>query len=315
LALLILAAIGTSSAKDRPIAADEFVSAGEADPIARARMLRGQYGVAAARLRSELNREPDAIENEALLAVAEAGNGAYPDAWAAFDAARVVESYDRHAIAAHADVLRFLGQPGEAASVRLEQLWMPISQMAELKVFLDRVDDLRSDGNLESALDSATMALAIAPERGAAYAQLAQVRMDLGEWDAARADLHVADRLGPRSNYIARASVRLLLHDGAIHEAREIALSVAQDDPDDLALRAMRAEVATATGDAAEGLRLTGGKRFRDTEHPQLLLARIHAQQGLGDVQEARQSIERFRAIYSRSVLNALGSLERPSPI
>ncbi len=277
-------------------------------------MLRGQYGVAAARLRQALESEPDAVEKEALLAVAEAKNGAYPEAWVAFASAHVAEGYDDDAIEAHADVLRALGHPGDAAALRSELLWTATSPMTELKVFLDRVDDHRTDGELQAALDSATMAIAIAPDRGAAYAQLAEVWMDLGHWDAARSELYVAERLGPRSVYIARATVRLLVHDRQLDEAREVALNASQESPGDLSLRALRAEVATVAGSIGEALRLTGGKRYPDNEHPQMLLATIHAQQAIGGETAAREAIERFRSIYTRPVLNALGSLERPSP-
>ena len=277
--------------------------------------MRGQYGLAAARLRSEIEAGPPSIELDALLAVAETKDGSYPDAWAAYESGRLADGYDREAIESDADVLRVLGAPGEAATVRLEQLWTSISAMGELQVFLDRVDDLRSDADLPAAMESATMAIAMAPDRGAPYAQLAQVWMDLGRWDDARSELHVAEHLGPRSGYIARASVRLLVHDRELDEAGEVARIASVENPNDLTLRALRAEVESARGNGEDATRLARGKRFQDHAHPQLLLAEIHVLEATGDP-AARQAVERFRAIYRRPVLNALGSLELPaSPI
>jgi len=278
-------------------------------------MMRGQYGLAAARLRSEIEAGPPSVELDALLAVAETKGGSYPDALAAYESGRLADAYDREAIEGHADVLRVLGAPGEAAAVRLEQLWTPISAMGELQVFLDRVDDLRADADLPAAMDSATMAIAMAPDRGAPYAQLAEVWMDLGRWDDARSELHVADHLGPRSSYIARASVRLLVHESQLDEASEVARVASVENPNDLTLRALRADVETARGNVEEAMRLSRGKRFQGHAHPQLLLAEIHVLEATRDP-ALPEAIQRFRAIYTRPVLNALGSLELPaSPI
>jgi tetratricopeptide (TPR) repeat protein len=295
--------------------AAERLSAGMVDPMARMRMWRGQYGVAAARLRRELAEDPGSLDKETLLGIAEAKNGAFPDAFVAFESARLADGYDGEAIEAHADVLRALGRPGDAARLRMEKLPLTTSfPMAELQVFLDLVDDHRSDRDLESAFDAATMAIAIAPDRGAPYAQLAEVWMDLGRWDAARGEIQVADQLGPRSTYIARASIRLLIHENELDEASEIAATATGDNESDLVLRAARAELSTISGDATDAVRLTQGKRFPDSVQPQMLLAAMHAFGALGDTERARDAATRFRSIYTRPVINALGSLEYPPP-
>ena len=284
------------------------------DPMARFRMRRGQYDLAAARLRMQLEDDPSDLDKELLLAIAESKRGAYADAKAAFDSARLAETYDLEAIEARADMLRVLGSSGQAALLRTEALCEVASTTTELRVLLDLVDDYRTDGNLHWAHDVATMAIAVAPDRGAPYAQLAEVWMDLGLWDAARSELNLADQVGPRSSYIARANVRLLVHENQLDEAHEIALTASREDDSDLVLRALRAELATAKGDPEEAYRLTHGKLFPDTTHPQMMLAALHAFQAMGRSRDASLVGARFRSIYSRPVLNALGSLEYPPP-
>jgi len=138
------------------------------------------------------------------------------------------------------------------------------------------------------------------------------VLMDLGEWAEAVQWLQIADMLGPRSSYLVRAEVRAAVHDGRFTEAKTRALMATQESRNDLELRALRAEAVTASGDAATGLWLVKMKRFEDVDHPQMLLAELHAMEALGQVEGVRSLQARIRSLYARPVMNALGFMERP---
>ena len=282
------------------------------DSLARFRLQMGQTAVARARLIREIAEAPDDPDLESLYGEASAANGNYADAFVSFGLGRTAGAYGVDALEADADVLRVLGEPGEAARVRTEILWTDANPQRTLEAYVDLVDDHRADGQLQSAWDAATMALAVAPDRAAPYAQLAQVLMDLGEWDEAVQWLDVADMLGPRSSYLVRAEVRAAVHDGRFSEAKTRALMATQESRNDLELRALRAEAVTASGDAETGLWLVQMKRFEDVDHPQMLLAELHAMEALGHGEDARALRARIRALYRRPVMNALGLMERP---
>jgi tetratricopeptide (TPR) repeat protein len=284
------------------------------DPIASMRMRRGQAPIAGYRLRKEVAEQPDDLDLQAMLGEACARSGAYADALAAFESGRVADGYERSAMEAHADVLRVLGEPGEAAALRTQLLWEgPASTIQDLEVFLDLVDDRRSDGDLDRAWDAATMALAVGADRGAPYAQLAEVLMDLGRWDEARGEIAVGDLLGPRTSYLLRAAVRMLVHDGRFAEAATIVTEAAKGEINDAAIYALKADVTIAAGDAEAGLGIARARRFDSVDHPQMLLAKLHGLERSGSVAEADAVARQFRSLYARPVLSSLGVREYPS--
>jgi tetratricopeptide (TPR) repeat protein len=306
---LLLVGSATGATPDAPVLED---ASAIGDPLARLRVEMGQTAVARARLIREMVEAPDDADLQSLYGEASAGNGNYADAFAGFTLGRAAGAYGVAALEAHADVLRVLGEPGEAVRVRTEILWADASAQRSLEAQLDLVDDYRADGDLGAAWDAAMLAVAVAPDRAAPYAQLAEVLMDLGEWTEAIQWLDVADLVGPRSSYLVRAEVRAAVHDGRHSEAKTRALMATQESRNDLELRALRAEAVTASGDAETGLWLVRMKRFEDIDHPQMLLAELHAVEALGRVDEARALRTRLRALYRRPLMNALGFMERP---
>jgi hypothetical protein len=177
------------------------------------RLRHGQSTMAVARLRGELETDPANTDLQVLLGLALTEEGQLADALSAFESGRVSSAYGKSALESHADVLRAFGSPGAASALRHEGLWTASTPMQELEIFLELADDHRCGGAVSEAWDAVTMAMAIAPERGAPYAQAAQLLMDQGRWDEARAYVDVAEFLGPPSIFVARASVRTLIHE------------------------------------------------------------------------------------------------------
>jgi Flp pilus assembly protein TadD len=282
------------------------------DPVAWMRIRRGQAAVAVTRLRDELLKDPSNLDLEVLLGVALADDGNIAEAYTAFLAGRSAATYDSTAIGRHADVLRIVGAPGDAARLRTETLWVGDASLRDVGVFLDLVDDFRADGDLDSAWNAAMMALTLAPDRAAPYAQLAEVLMDLDRWDEAREWLYAADAMGPTSAYLARASARSLVHEGRTDEARAVALEARREDRSDLPLRALQAYVLIAAGESASALDLLSLKRFDHTLDPQMLLASMHALEANGRLDELEDRRSDFCSLYARPVLNGLEVLERP---
>jgi tetratricopeptide (TPR) repeat protein len=282
------------------------------DPVARLRLQLGQAAVARARLAPQIADAPDDAGLASLYGEASAQNGNYVDALLAFATGQTSTAYGIDAMRSHADVLRVLGEPGEAVSLRTQIIAADPSPQRTLEAYLDLVDDHRADGDLSAAWDAAMMALSIGPDRGAPYAQLAEVLMDLGSWDEAMPWIDLAALIGPRSTYLVRAEVRAAVHAGRFVEARTLALNATQEDRNDLELRALRADAITASGDPKTSLSLLQLKRFEGVDHPQMLLAELHALQAMGATEAASALGDDIRALYGRSVLNALGLMEQP---
>jgi tetratricopeptide (TPR) repeat protein len=282
----------------------------KADSLASYRIRTGRAAIAAVRLRSELLEQPDNVDLESLLGVAAEANGNYADSFEAFVFGELSEEYDIDAIRAHANVLRALGPPGAAAALRREALWTSGRDRSDVGIYLELVDDYRGDGDLGAAWDAAVTAIAIDPDLAGPYAQLAQVLMDLGRWDEAAAELDVASLLGPDSPYLARATIRSLVQRGSLDAARDLALLATHENRMDLDLMALRADVVTAAGDPETSRWLVEKDRFEGVDHPQMLLATVHALAASGqDTDEIR---DRFRRQYDRPVLNSLGLRELP---
>ena len=282
----------------------------KADSVASYRIHTGRAAIAAVRLRSELTADPDNVDLESLLGVAAEANGDYADSFEAFVFGALSAEYNLDAIRAHANVLRVLGPVGAAAALRHEAFWTSGRDRSDVGLYLELVDDYRSDGDLDAAWDAAVTAIAIDPALAGPYAQLAQVLMDLGRWDEAAGELDVANLLGPDSPYLARATIRSLVQRGSFDAARNLALLASQGDRMDVELMALRADVVTAAGDPETGRSLVERERFEGVDHPQMLLATLHALAASGqDTDEIR---DRFRRQYDRPVLNSLGFRELP---
>ena len=86
--------------------------------------------------RQELRARPDDIELMAALAVAESRSGYFADAAGSFALCEGAQLYEDLGLEAHANVLRALGDGGQAAALRLQRqlspLVRPLKRLREL---------------------------------------------------------------------------------------------------------------------------------------------------------------------------------------
>jgi len=258
----------------------------------------GRSLMAVQNARQSLARTPHNTELLTALAVGEARVGYYADAAATFAFSAGEPLYEELGIEAHATTLRACGDGEAAAALRLQRLLVPeLTPQTELRVWMYAADDLWAAGDIGGALDMNEAGRAQFPRSSILHAQAAELHLALGDTDAADFHLWFSDQQGRQQRWhIAEGRRRLQLGDlvGA-HEMADAFLTMSQPSA---RFAAFRAEVLIALGEADDAGYMLNFGRWRLTEDPEILVARMRVRIAQGDLTAAREVAARVRAIY-----------------
>ena len=274
---------------------------------------RGMHRQVLKQGREVLASDPDNSDVHALMGMAEARLGNFGDAVAAFTFGEGAAPYETQGIHQHADALREVGQWDAAIDLRMGMLIsgvLPVAQ--ELVMYLSLVDDHLAAGDLGMAEDSVLHALGMRPRSPVAHAAMAEIRLAQGDARGAGFHLWMAGE-DQQSTRGLRLRARLALAEGnlvAANEYVQIAIALRHSN---LRIRALQAELLRQEGRVNEAVALVEMARWRASEHPELMLARVRGWADVGRMAEARSCAARAAAVYPGhpTVLEAADHLRR----
>ena len=244
----------------------------------------------------QLQKAPDQVKAHTMMGISQARLGLYSDALASFELSLGDES-NIHRYEFHADCLRALGRGGEAAALRSLLLYDPrIPLSAQVRIRSGVIDDHRSVGSFDLAFDAATELLSKHPNATLAYLMLAELWMDMGEFEEAEF-------------YLWRASWKEYPLRGLQVEARWMLLQ-GYDEAALIQFRRAFQSVNSNSGLAyyAEALRRVEGAeaarqllergKFIQNESPAVLQVRLSVYEELGLEAELSSLLERVQSLY-----------------
>ena len=286
--------------------AQRRVGKGDGRPIALEAMLQtGRLRVVVQQASAQLERSPDNPELHALLGVAWSRLGYHADALGAFQLATGAAVYEERGLEAHATALRGAAGGAAAADLRLQRLLQPLDTNTEHRVLMNAADDLRETGDLDGALALAEQGAGAFPDSGVMAALLADIYLDMGDLDAAHAELWRAEARS-RGGAGVRGSaawVRLHLRDGDPIAATAMAKQGARGLSANARAVALYAESLRQLGEPEEARALLEKVRWRLTEEPDILAARLRVLTDLGELSEARELSARLDQIAGQLVV------------
>lgn len=264
---------------------------------------QGLYRSAAARLRALLELEPDNSTYHALLGQAWSKEGEYADALACFTFAQGDLFYETFGIGQHADTLRALGRPLEAAALRGTQLALLDNLADESHVLVEMAWDHEAAGDLARAEDLLLEALAVTPRSAKALAAMGELALRQGQDDDAWFYFWRA-RLSDASNIdTQRLGVRLLIEDQRYKEAEEMLGRMRRRFPKLEVVVLLRAEVSLRTGTPTDALNMLNMHRWAGKASPEMLAMRARLQHAAGQPAEVDATMRRAWAVYSHHKL------------
>lgn len=286
-------------------------------PALPARLLRqGRPRQAAIASQRILERDPDNPDAMATLAAAWSHTGHHADATAAFELAVGSAWYETRGIESHADSLRAAASPRAAAlhTARLRAGDLPIGR--RIRLYIDIIDDHRSTGSTTLAWTTLWEALGVAPNAPALLAAGADLRIDEGDLEGAAADLWLSLHRGPtlRAHLV---SGRLALHRGNPGEALDWYREAKRFQSQSLRLYALRAESLRQLGELQEARDSLEAMRARQNDDPEIMAVKLRVFNDLGASRELDVLVRRATAIYPanpvlEATLDALRSVPRP---
>ncbi|MCB9764381.1 MAG: tetratricopeptide repeat protein [Alphaproteobacteria bacterium] len=278
---------------------------------------KDQFRRASGKLRALLDVHPDNLRAHCMLAMTEARAGFYADAIAGFGLCAGDPLYEVEGISDHADTLRALGHPAEAAALRLSQRVNVEGEDTELPVLLDAALDLRFAGDDVGAEELLVEATGLFPRSSSAHAELAELLFAQGRLDDAEFHLWLADLYGGGLSHRTRLVLgRVQLAEDNLVGANETLTRASNQRPRSADAAALLAESLRRMGRADEALDLLQGNRFTFHEHPALLAAEARALADVGRTAEATAILSRALAIYPHypDVLDARAHLTTLCP-
>lgn len=285
-----------------------------ATPNPQAMMLtrRGMVRLAWRRVQDSLVDHPDDPDLHAQAGMLLSKMAAWRDAVDAFalggDSGALYEGGP--GLRAHADALREVGRPAEAAALR-ESALIDIGVRGELALFQGLIADYRALGDFDAAREASLRGLAAYPGAASLLAQRATVEFEAGDREAAERWLRLADHRQPeRIQQSLLLHTRIALADRDLVEARQLIQQLRRRnlrDPDVLPLL-MALELLDNGGGAA--IDAYEAKAWAHLDHPAARCQAVLAYLQVDDRASARAIAVDLRARYPlRADVKALDSL------
>jgi len=285
--LFVIALIGSAASNSR-------------DPVSMY-IRRGQYRMAVQNIFRRLEGSPDDPELYSMLGLAWSRSGYMADAVGAFQLCGGGEHYEDEGLEAHANALRELGDPEAASELRRQKLLDPnLSEGRMVRVYIGLVDDARAAGDLDGALHWVEEAEAVYPRAPIVQAAVADIMMDIGDYEAADVALWESAQLGATRRGIISQARRSLSLGNYLSAETYLEDARALNSPNN-ALAALRAEVQRLQGFPEDAAEILNRSRWELTEDPMILAIRIRVAVDLGDIEAAKVEADRARAIYSEN--------------
>lgn len=262
---------------------------------------QGLYRGAAARARALTDSDPDNPKYHALLAQSWAKEGEFSDALASFRFAEGDPYYEMFGIGEHANTLRALGRPLEAAALRRSQL-LAFGQDVDLAhVLVELAEDYEAAGDLSLAEDLLLEALSVTPRGAKALAAMGQFARRQGRTDDAWFWAWQARRSDTTSQDSLLLHARLLLDDGRYAELDPLLTRLRRRFPKLESVILMRAEMELTLGTASDALNIFNMHRWSGRASPEMLAMRARLLHAVGRDTEARAVLTRAWAVYASS--------------
>jgi len=233
--------------------------------------------------------DPDDPEAQALRGAAFSILGWPTEAVLSFELACGGAFYEQEGQRYHAESLRDLGYGIEAAEMRRERrLVDSLNHHASVGIEANIVDDLRTAGAWEAALDAADDLLATAPQHVIVHATVAELMYDLGEHDEAMFQLFLAQRTRDRS-FRYREVLAQIAYDERLYDEAIVEIAKARKQRSRLPrVRALQLLARCDGGEVEQALTELDYPRFRDHGSPELLAAEAHCRVLNGELGRAR---------------------------
>lgn len=254
---------------------------------------RHQPGVVIDYAKGRLQKAPQDPDLLGLLGAALVDQGAYEAALDLFPQAEGSDFYEEHGIRYHADALRAVGDGSGAAALRFQRRLSPEEAgEREANEHLYRIDDFRLTGDWSSALDAVSVALASDAHRPLFYAVLADIYLDMGDWDEAEQALWFAQRMvedeadNPR---LLRVEARWMLVQGFPDQAVDMLLTSRRRNSTNLEFWMLLAEARRQQGSLMEAQTILELRRFSGFDTPTQRAVRARVLRDQGDLEGARR--------------------------
>ena len=279
-----------------------LVPAARAAPSTAAMLMnsRGMVRLAWRAVCDEQRMRPDDPDLLAQSGVILNDMGAYSDALVDFELTRGAgRFYDKMGgIGGHADALRGVGRPLEAAALRREALATRGSK-GRLALYQGLIGDYRAAGDFEAGRDAALEGMAAYPAAANLYAQLAELELETGDADGALALLAMSDRLQPAGvfrSHLVRA--RMALADGDHSEARGHLATLRMRDLRNLEVLQVLFQLEMAANGPQAALSLLDAPAWNHQDHPGVAALEALAWFDLGERAEAVARVRDLEARY-----------------
>lgn len=269
-------------------------------PAAELLIRTGRPRVAMQQARQELRARPDDIELMAALAVAESRSGYFADAAGSFALCEGAQLYEDLGLEAHANVLRALGDGGQAAALRLQRQLSPLTAQMAFRLWLGASDDLRSIGDIDGAMEMTLAGLSQFPNSGMLHAQLAELHLVQGDIDQAEFHLWWSARQGEHQRWVIAEGRRRLMV-GDLIGARELASRFYRSAEPNARFVAFYADALRENGEAAVALHELTTGRWRLTDDPLVLGAHLRLLVALEDWDAAARLAAHASVVYPRN--------------
>jgi tetratricopeptide (TPR) repeat protein len=226
--------------------------------------------------------------------------GAFSDALVAFELSRGAgRFYDKMGgLGGHADALRGVGRPREAAALRREALATRGSK-GRLALYQGLIGDYRAAGDVEAGRDAALEGMSAYPRAANLYAQLAELELDAGDPERVPELLALSDRLQPAGvfrSHLVRA--RMALADGDYNEARGHLATLRKRDLRNLEVLQVLIQLEMATNGPAAALGVLQAPAWNHQDHPGVAALEALALFDAGEHAEARERVRELERRY-----------------
>jgi tetratricopeptide (TPR) repeat protein len=263
----------------------------------------GRYLPAATNARAALETAPDDADLHAMLAVCLSRMGFYADALAEFPFGLGSPIHEEDGVGAEAEALRATGHPMDAMSLRLTRLVTTDSSSVKLAILLGTVDDARAAGDGGLAEDQAWQALSLDPDSSFAWAYLADVALDRGDFPEAGFALWRAFDTPQPSVRAWLVQGRLGLLTGDLPLAFASASAARELRPRAVSVALLQAEVLRRLGrlDQADEILHRGILEVR--QQPAIFAMRGFVHADLGQFDLGREDVAEGLALYPHDAL------------
>lgn len=211
---------------------------------------------------------------------------------------------------AHADALRGVGRPREAAQLREEAL-LVLPEAGRLALYQGLIGDYRTAGDFNAAREASVRGLGEFPNAASLLAQRATVELDAGDAREAEAWLGLADLRQPsqvRQSLLLRA--RLALANNEPEEARTLLQSLRKRNLRDLDALPLLMAIESAQENSRAALEVLLAPAWEHVDHPAARCQAVLAHLAVGERQKAQQVAADLQSRYpARADVKALALL------